>query len=232
MSYDKINAAPLMREIKTLEFIIENKAFRSEVQYKTGLELKQLAGIPPDTDLYLSIECPWEDELITNGARVDLARPTIEYFYVRKKLSFSINGQPFIWYKQYITGKEIRELGKIDAEDDIFLKIRKPFEDELITDATKVDLARPGVEHFVSIEKPVDVILIINGKEKPWQKKKITFSELVTLAFGTYTDNDTTVYTVTYKRGPNQNPEGSMVKGDSVHIKNKMVFNVTATDKS
>lgn len=218
---------------KVLEFVIEGKTLQSEVQYKTGLELKQIAGIPPDTDLYLSIEHPWEDELIHNDEKVDLARPGIEYFYVRKKLTFSFNGQPFVWYKQYILGKELRTLGKIDAEDDIFLKIRKPFEDELITDETKVDLARPGVEHFISVEKPVQVVLIVNGREKPWDKKVITFEEVVTLAFGTYTDNGgRTVYTVTYKRGPNQNPEGTMVAKDSVRVKNKMIFNATPTDKS
>jgi hypothetical protein len=54
----------------------------------------------------------------------------------------------------------------------------------------------------------------------------------VVLAFGTYDSNSAKVYTVTYDRGPNQNQEGSMVKGDVVFVKDKMIFNVTATDKS
>lgn len=74
--------------------------------------------------------------------------------------------------------------------------------------------------------------LIVNGREKPWHEDSITFEQLVVLAFGSYDDNPNKVYTVTYDKGPHENPEGTMVKGDSVNVKNKMVFNVTATDKS
>ncbi len=74
--------------------------------------------------------------------------------------------------------------------------------------------------------------LIVNGREKQWAEKTITFEQVVILAFGSYDNNQNKVYTVTYDRGPHENPEGSMVKGDSVLIKNKMIFNVTATDKS
>lgn len=75
-------------------------------------------------------------------------------------------------------------------------------------------------------------ILIVNGREKIWNKKQISFEEVVVLAFGSYDNNPNKVYTVTYDRGPHQNPEGTMVYGDIVFIKNKMIFNVTATDKS
>lgn len=77
-----------------------------------------------------------------------------------------------------------------------------------------------------------ETTIIVNGREKPWNEKEITFAQVVTLAFGTYVENGSTEYTVTYKRGHSSKPEGSMVKGDSVKVKDKMIFNVTATDKS
>jgi len=52
------------------------------------------------------------------------------------------------------------------------------------------------------------------------------------LAFENYDQNPNKVYTVTYDRGPHANPEGSMVRGDKVFTTNKMIFNVTSTDKS
>jgi phosphodiesterase/alkaline phosphatase D-like protein len=76
------------------------------------------------------------------------------------------------------------------------------------------------------------LILIINGREKDWNKGQISFEEAVILAFGAYDNNPNRVYTVTYDRGAHQNPEGLMVYGDTVYVKNKMIFNVTATDKS
>ena len=148
----------------------------------------------------------------------------------KNSLPLTINGKEYRWDKQYITGSEIKELGKIPADDELFLKIKEPWTDEKIEDKTEVDLARPGIEHFFSKEKPV--IIIVNGREKPWEKKEISFVEVVMLAFGPNAQNQMTVFTVTYKNGPEKNPQGSMSKGDSRFVKNKMIFNVTATDKS
>lgn len=147
-------------------------------------------------------------------------------------LHLIINNKRYDWHQEYITGAEIRKLGNIPADDEIFLGIKKPWEDESIMDETKVDLARPEIEHFYSKEKPHDLILIVNGREKHWAENEISFEQVVVLAFGSYDNNPNKVYTVTYDRGPHQNPEGSMVRETKVFVKNKMIFNVTATDKS
>ncbi|MCX6350239.1 MAG: multiubiquitin domain-containing protein [Bacteroidetes bacterium] len=149
-------------------------------------------------------------------------------------LHFEINGKDYQWHQQYITGAEIRKLGEIPKEDEIFLAIKKPWKDEPIMDDTKVDLARPEIEHFFSKKhgEHDHFTIIVNGREKEWNERTISFEQVVILAFGTYVDNGTTVYTVTYKRGHEPKPEGTMVKGDVVRVKNKMIFNVTATDKS
>lgn len=148
----------------------------------------------------------------------------------RRGLKITINNKEYEWPEQYITGRDVRKIAKIPPDEELYLAIKKPWEDERIEDDTRVDLARPGIEHFFS-KKPA-VILIVNGKEKQWHQEKISFDEVVKLAFPDYVDSPDTVYTVTYKRGPHQNPEGSMVKGDVVCVKNKMVFNVSATNKS
>jgi len=215
-----------------LKFVIEGKTHETFDQYKTGAALKQLAGIPMDTELYLSIAKPYKDELIENDTRVDLARPETEYFFVKKKLRLSINKTEYTWYKQYIRGAQIRELGKIPAEDNLFLAIEKPFEDELITDDERVDLARPGKEHFFSKEKSADFTIIVNATPKSWKENTISFDQVVVLAFGTISNRPETGYTVTYSRGWDPKPEGTMIKGSIVRVKNKMVFDVTATDKS
>jgi hypothetical protein len=147
-------------------------------------------------------------------------------------LQLTVNGKQFEWRKQYITGAEIRDIGNIPIEDEIFLSVKKPWEDELVLEDTKVNLARPEIEHFYSKKKDVKVTLVVNGKQKPWSEKQITFEQIVVLAFGKYDPNPNICYTVTYDRGPRQNLEGSMVKGDEVFVQNKMIFNVSATDKS
>jgi hypothetical protein len=149
----------------------------------------------------------------------------------KNTLHLTINGKEYDWHQQYITGAEVRKLGNIPKDEEIFLKIKEPWKDELIHDETQVDLARPGLEHFYSKGKPIEII-IVNGREKPWKENVISFEQVVVLAFGTNSGNQNTAFTVTYKGGPEQNPQGTMVKGEKVHVKNKMIFNVTATDKS
>jgi len=148
-----------------------------------------------------------------------------------KPLPLVIDGKEYKWEHQYITGAQIKELAGIPKEDEIFLKIKDGYKDELIPDHEKVDLARPGIDHFYS-KKPT-IIIYVNAREEKWSESKISYDQVVRLAFPDYNPNNPNiVYTVTYKKGPHQNPEGSMVKGDSVYVQNKMIFNVTKTDKS
>ncbi len=74
--------------------------------------------------------------------------------------------------------------------------------------------------------------IIVNAREKTWIKKEISYEEVIVLAFGSYSSDENIVYTVTFSRGPESHHEGSMVKGDSVRVKNGMIFNVTQTNKS
>ena len=50
--------------------------------------------------------------------------------------------------------------------------------------------------------------------------------------FGAYDPNPNKIYTVTYSGGLPPKPEGSMIKGQTIQVKNKMNFDVSATDKS
>jgi hypothetical protein len=74
--------------------------------------------------------------------------------------------------------------------------------------------------------------IIVNAREKIFKGREISFEQVVELAFGTVSTNPNIVYTVTYKRGEGNKPEGSMDRGDTVKVKEGMQFSVTQTDKS
>jgi hypothetical protein len=215
-----------------LELVVEGRKLFWHAEFANGWQIKELAGLPADAELFLAVEAPFKDEPIANDKEVNLARPEVEHFYVRKKLDFFINGKPIISDRQYILGKQIRKLAGIPEGDQLFLAIPGPWEDERINDNEFIDLARPGKEKFYSQSKIVDYILVVNGREKTWKHEIISYAQVVELAFGPVQEVEQTVYTVLYKKGPSQNPEGSMVKGDTVFVKNKMIFNVTATSRS
>lgn len=74
--------------------------------------------------------------------------------------------------------------------------------------------------------------IVVNGREKRITEREISFEGVVAIAFNNPPAGSNTVFTVTYRRGEGNKPEGTLVSGDTVKIKNGMIFNVTATDKS
>ncbi len=77
-----------------------------------------------------------------------------------------------------------------------------------------------------------EIVIVVNGREKTVTGKELTFAELVALAFDNPPTGENIVFTITYRRGHGEKPEGTLTDGESVKIKKGMIFNVTATDKS
>ncbi len=74
--------------------------------------------------------------------------------------------------------------------------------------------------------------IIVNGRKKEVATKELSYADIVNLA------NDTTpptgpniVITITFKKGEGDK-QGTLLPGDTIKIKDGMIFNVTATDKS
>jgi hypothetical protein len=76
------------------------------------------------------------------------------------------------------------------------------------------------------------ITIIVNGRKKEVKAKELSFTDVVNLA---YDNNPPTgeniVITVTFKKGEGDK-QGTLLPGDTVKIKEGMIFNVTATDKS
>jgi len=77
-----------------------------------------------------------------------------------------------------------------------------------------------------------DFTIVVNGRQKVVTVKELSFAELIALAFDNPPTGQNILFTVTYRRGEGDKPEGSLLEGASVRIKEGMIFNVTATDKS
>ena len=74
--------------------------------------------------------------------------------------------------------------------------------------------------------------IIVNGRQKVVTPNDLSFADIIALAFDNPPTGPNIVLTVTYRRGEGNKPEGTLVEGETVHIKDGMIFNVTATDKS
>lgn len=83
-----------------------------------------------------------------------------------------------------------------------------------------------GVAH------PKVITIIVNARQRQVEKGELTFGEIVALAFDPVPSGDNVDITITYRRGTGNKPEGQLAPGTSVKVKDGMIFDVTATDRS
>lgn len=130
------------------------------------------------------------------------------------------------------TGEALYKLGHVQPSFDLFREVKGDREDAIVENDDEPVHLRDD-EHFHSgPAQPRKYIIVVNGQKKIVTTKKVSFDEIVKLAFPTPPQGANILYTVSYEDGPRINPQGSLQEGQSVSVKNWMIFNVTATDKS
>ena len=76
------------------------------------------------------------------------------------------------------------------------------------------------------------VTIIVNGIPHEWPKTDITYAEVVTLDVPDYPQHPEITYSVKYKNGHGNKPEGVLAPGGSVKVKEGMIFSVSPTGQS
>ncbi len=74
--------------------------------------------------------------------------------------------------------------------------------------------------------------ITVNGRQKTVTSDGLTFDQVVALAFDPVPSGPNVEVTVAYRRGHGDKPAGSLYEGQSVKVKEGMIFDVTVTDKS
>lgn len=80
--------------------------------------------------------------------------------------------------------------------------------------------------------QPKTYNIIVNGRQKTVTTHEVTFDQIVRLAYDNPPSGPDVVITITYRRGEGNKPQGSLVQGESVIVKDGMIFDVTATNRS
>jgi hypothetical protein len=70
------------------------------------------------------------------------------------------------------------------------------------------------------------------GQNHQVKKERISYDELVALSGEPLPTGPDPGFTITYFNGPNNKPEGTVMKDKSVKVVDGMVFNVTPTNRS
>jgi hypothetical protein len=76
------------------------------------------------------------------------------------------------------------------------------------------------------------VTIVINTRTYRWEEKKISFEELVNLAYPSQPILDQESVTVRYSRGRDGHGAGTLTAGHEVPVKEGMIFDVVRTSRS
>jgi hypothetical protein len=76
------------------------------------------------------------------------------------------------------------------------------------------------------------VTIIVNGSPHEWPKDDITYAQVVTFDVPDYAQHPEITYSVKYKNGHGDKPEGTLSLGGSVKVKDGMSFSVSPTGQS
>jgi len=74
--------------------------------------------------------------------------------------------------------------------------------------------------------------IIVNARHDRWNKREISYAEVVKLAFPDRSHDPKDVYSVTFSKGPEHRREGTLAPGESSKVKCGMIFHVKHTYRS
>ncbi|RBP39631.1 multiubiquitin [Roseimicrobium gellanilyticum] len=179
-----------------------------------------------------------EDPVFADDAVVDLAQGNVFYSVplcdlkprgqctAPPKLAYSVDDGVEITIRPDQSGRTVRDWFGLDCQKDLFRDYESPH-DSPIEDG---DSAFFGDGPVFYTRQTKGITIVINGRERVVTSRLISYEEVVQLGIGSPDPN--TAYTVTYSKGPDHKPKGTMVAGDVVKVKCGMNFNVRATDRS
>lgn len=216
-------------------FKLNKERFESSESKITGQELLSIAQLSPVEDFELLYKINERGFTpIQLDEKVDLTSPGIEGFKARpyKKLLISVDEKQFEVDECFMTPIEIMVLAGINSDRKYLNENRKGGIEVTYRDDVQHKIAISKSSCFISYQLDEIENIIVNAREKAWTNNTICFDDVVKLAYGEVSTNPNVIYTVNYKRGVPSKPEGSMVKGEVISVNNKMIFNVTQTNKS
>lgn len=130
------------------------------------------------------------------------------------------------------TGAALYVLGKVQPGLELFREVTGDREDVPVPNGPEIVHLKED-EHFHSGQPKVYTI-IVNGRKKETETDPLSFDQVVALRYAPdpVPVGPNVEFTVTYRKGPAKNPEGMLTKGETVWIKDGMIFDVKETNKS
>ena len=197
-----------------------------------GREIRTFAGLVPPSDYVLIQVGDRRTKSIGLEETVEIRagqRPVFRSFASDRIFAFTVNELGWEWGAAAISEPDLRNYAGIPEDDEIHVEGHS----EAVSRGGEIVLSGRGVEHVRSRKlTPKTVDIVVNGRDREVPRGNISFEAVIAIAFPEKPVGPNVAFTVTYRKGPHDRPEGSLIAGQSVHVREGMVFNATCTDKS
>ena len=105
---------------KSYHFKVDGRNYESPNQIISGLEIRQMAGLSAEIELYVDMPHGWQDYFVNCDDQIDLGKPGIEKFItLGKKTVIFVNGTPYDYNKERVTYEQIVELARVPAHGSV-----------------------------------------------------------------------------------------------------------------
>ena len=220
-----------MRTEIDFHYQLDGTVFTTNDALLKGRDIRSNSGLNPVSEFMLIEVGDQTTRSIGLEETINLADTSSHVFRSfrgDRTYSFTVNERGYEWGADCIPANLLREIAQIPDNHELILDSDhdKPIHDEAI-----IRLAGKGVERLLS-RPPQQICIIINAREFLVDPGRLSFWEIVKLAFPNASDGPNTAYTVSYRKGHGDHPEGTLIAGESVKLKKRMHFNVSETDKS
>ncbi|WP_186114428.1 multiubiquitin domain-containing protein [Burkholderia gladioli] len=200
-----------------------------------GRQILTAAGHPADSDFSVyNILNTGDFEDVRLDEEIDLRRPGAERFIIFKAdrdFKLTLNQRQLLWGLPSISGADLYALS--NAGEDLAVYLVCPgADDRLIERGDSVDLTAPGVEHFITVKHPREFEIFINGRKTIVHDERVTFEQLVELAFPGVPPQPDVTYSITYRKVASFPHEGELAPGAFIDVKNGSIINVSRTIQS
>lgn len=194
-----------------------------------GEQVRQIAGLAPASEFVLVEVMDGVARSVGLEDKVELKEGVVTVFVSFRSdriYTFTIDERGWEWGAATITAADIYRFANISEDLELILDSAG---DEVIPFDGDVKLSNDGVERIRSRESKT-VTIKVNGRRRVVEKRRHSYREIAAIAYPN-PDFDKFNYTITYLRGVH-GAEGDLVEGETIEVKNGMVFNVRRSDKS
>lgn len=223
------------------EFEVDGRRVVTELASVTAADVAALAGlVPPDAYAFVRIDLGRACRVSPDEAiALDGVTPRFRSGRATTAWRLQVDGEPWDWLAPSVLASDIRAITGVPDHQ----QVRVVDSPEAIAESGLIDLSRgealvtfgaqpPAVLPVAPAMRPRGVPVVINGRPRELANPNATFEDLVKLAFPELAIGAGNAFTVTYRRGAADRPDGSLVPRQAARLAPGAVINVSATNRS